>query len=92
MEVGWFDEPEHSIGSLGVRLSADAATLRALVGHALSKIVQSIVSAIAGLVIAFIASWQLALIVLALFLLIGIDGYIQVKFMKGFSADAKAYA
>ncbi|KAK8693708.1 hypothetical protein V6N13_071279 [Hibiscus sabdariffa] len=89
MEVGWFDEPAHSSGSLGARLSADAATLRALVGDALSKIVQSIVSAIAGLVIAFIASWQLALIVLALFPLIGIDGYIQVKFMKGFSADAK---
>ncbi|KAE8697227.1 hypothetical protein F3Y22_tig00110627pilonHSYRG00099 [Hibiscus syriacus] len=67
MEVGWFDEPEHSSGSLGARLSADAATLRALVGDALSKIVQSIVSAIAGLVIDFIASWQLALIVLTLF-------------------------
>ncbi|KAK8693709.1 hypothetical protein V6N13_071280 [Hibiscus sabdariffa] len=89
MEVGWFDEPAHSSGSLGARLSADAATLRALVGDALSRIVQSIVSAIAGLVIAFIASWQLALIVLALFPLIGIDGYVQVKFMKGFSADAK---
>ncbi|GMI66694.1 P-glycoprotein 21, ATP-binding cassette B21 [Hibiscus trionum] len=89
MEVGWFDEPAHSSGSLGARLAADAATLRALVGDALSKIVQSIVLAIAGLVIAFIASWQLALIVLALFPLIGIDGYIQVKFMKGFSADAK---
>ncbi|XVF22190.1 hypothetical protein REPUB_Repub12eG0152500 [Reevesia pubescens] len=89
MEVGWFDEPEHSSGSLGARLSADAATLRALVGDALSKMVQSIVSAVAGLVIAFIASWQLALIVLALFPLIGMDGYIQVKFMKGFSSDAK---
>ncbi|KAE8697979.1 ABC transporter B family member 12 [Hibiscus syriacus] len=89
MEVSWFDEPEHSSGSLGARLSADAATLRSLVGDALSKIVQSIASAIAGLVIAFIASWQLALIVLALFPLIGIDGYIQMKFMKGFSADAK---
>ncbi|KAK6239564.1 hypothetical protein QUC31_005033 [Theobroma cacao] len=89
MEIGWFDEPEHSSGSLGARLSADAATLRALVGDALSQMVQSIVSAVAGLIIAFVASWQLALIVLALFPLIGIDGYIQVKFMKGFSAEAK---
>ncbi|XWS46383.1 hypothetical protein CRYUN_Cryun14cG0061100 [Craigia yunnanensis] len=89
MEVGWFDEPEHSSGSLGARLSVDAATLRALVGDALSQMVQSIVSAVAGLVIAFVASWQLALIVLALFPLIGIEGYIQVKFMKGFTADAK---
>ncbi|XVE77402.1 hypothetical protein DITRI_Ditri13aG0059700 [Diplodiscus trichospermus] len=90
MEVSWFDEPEHSSGSLGARLSADAAKLRALVGDALSKIVQSIVSAVAGLVIAFVASWQLALIVLALFPLLGIiNWYIQVKFMEGFTADAK---
>ena len=89
MEAGWFDEPEHSSGSLDARLSSYTATLRALVGDAPSQMVQSIVSAVAGLVIAFVASWQLALIVLALFPLIGIDGYIQVKFMKGFTADAK---
>ncbi|XVF80463.1 hypothetical protein PTKIN_Ptkin15bG0075900 [Pterospermum kingtungense] len=89
MEVGWFDELEHSSGSLGARLLADAATLRSFVGDAPSQMVQSIVSAVAGLVIAFVASWQLALIVLALFPLIGIEGYIQMKIMKGFSADAK---
>lgn len=89
MEVGWFDEPEHSSGTVGARLSADAATVRALVGDALGQILHVIASAIAGLVIAFVASWQLAFIVLALIPLIGINGYIQVKFMKGFSADAK---
>ncbi|KAL3754342.1 hypothetical protein ACJRO7_001557 [Eucalyptus globulus] len=89
MEVGWFDEPDHSSGAIGARLSADAASVRALVGDALAQIVQNIASAIAGLVIAFTASWQLALIILALVPLIGVNGYVQVKFMKGFSADAK---
>ncbi|KAG7995641.1 hypothetical protein I3843_01G120600 [Carya illinoinensis] len=28
MEVSWFDEPEHSSGALGARLSADAASMR----------------------------------------------------------------
>jgi ATP-binding cassette subfamily B (MDR/TAP) protein 1 len=37
----------------------------------------------------FTASWQLALVILALIPLIGINGVIQMKFMKGFSADAK---
>ncbi|KAF8043117.1 hypothetical protein BT93_A1459 [Corymbia citriodora subsp. variegata] len=73
MEIGWFDEPDHSSGAIGARLS----------------IVQNIASAIAGLVIAFAASWQLALIILVLVPLIGLNGYVQVKFMKGFSADAK---
>ncbi|TXG63205.1 hypothetical protein EZV62_010199 [Acer yangbiense] len=49
----------------------------------------NISTAIAGLVIAFIASWQLALIILALLPLIGVNGYVQMKFMKGFSSDAK---
>ncbi|KAJ9171651.1 hypothetical protein P3X46_014986 [Hevea brasiliensis] len=89
MEVGWFDDPEHSSGAIGARLSADAAIVRALVGDALAQLVQNITSAVAGLVIAFTASWQLAFIILVLLPLIGINGYVQVKFLKGFSADAK---
>ncbi|XP_059629375.1 ABC transporter B family member 11-like isoform X3 [Cornus florida] len=89
MEVGWFDEPEHSSGVIGARLSADAASVRALVGDALAQVVQNAASAAAGLAIAFVASWQLALIILALLPLIGVSGYVQVKFLKGFSADAK---
>lgn len=89
MEVGWFDGPDHSSGAIGARLSADAATVRALVGDTLAQIVQDSTTAVAGLVIAFTASWQLAFIVLALVPLIGLNGYVQVMFMKGFSADAK---
>ncbi|KAJ4727918.1 ABC transporter B family protein [Melia azedarach] len=90
MEVSWFDAPEHSSGAIGARLSADAASVRALVGDALALIVENLATAVAGLVIAFTASWQLALIILALLPLIVLNGYVQLKFMKGFSADAKA--
>ncbi|CAN8295898.1 unnamed protein product [Cochlearia groenlandica] len=90
MEVGWFDEPQNSSGTMGARLSADAALIRALVGDALSLAVQNAASAASGLIIAFTASWELALIILVMLPLIGINGYVQVKFMKGFSADAKS--
>lgn len=89
MEVGWFDEGEHSSGAIGARLSADAASVRALVGDALAQLVQNTATAIAGLVIAFVASWQLAFIILVLIPLIGLNGYVQIKFMQGFSKDAK---
>nr|KYP71725.1 ABC transporter B family member 5 [Cajanus cajan] len=89
MEVGWFDEPEHSSGAIGARLSADAASVRALVGDALGLLVQNIATALTGLIIAFVASWQLSFILLALVPLIGMNGYIQMKFMKGTSEDAK---
>ncbi|XP_042002674.1 ABC transporter B family member 4-like isoform X2 [Salvia splendens] len=90
MEVSWYDEPEHSSGMIGARLSSDAASVRALVGDTLAQMVQDLSSAIVGLGIAFQASWQLALIILAMIPLIGISGVVQIKFMKGFSADAKA--
>ncbi|KAG7595575.1 P-loop containing nucleoside triphosphate hydrolase [Arabidopsis suecica] len=90
MEVGWFDEPENSSGTMGARLSTDAALIRALVGDALSLAVQNAASAASGLIIAFTASWELALIILLMLPLIGINGFLQVKFMKGFSADAKS--
>jgi len=89
MEVGWFDEPQNSSGAVGARLSADAASVRTIVGDALGLLVQNLASALAGLIIAFIASWQLALIILVLIPLIGLNGYVQMKFMKGFSGDAK---
>ncbi|KAJ9171655.1 hypothetical protein P3X46_014987 [Hevea brasiliensis] len=89
MEIGWFDDPDNSSGAIGARLSADAALIRALVGDTLAQLVQNIASVVAGLVIAFTASWQLAFIVLVLLPLIGVNGYVQVKLFKGFSADAK---
>lgn len=89
MEVSWFDEAENSSGAIGARLSTDAASVRALVGDALGLLVQNIASAITGLVIAFESSWQLALIILAMVPLLGLNGFLQVKFLKGFSADAK---
>ncbi|KAM0028059.1 putative ABC-type xenobiotic transporter [Helianthus debilis subsp. tardiflorus] len=89
MEIGWFDKPENSSGAIGARLSADAASVRGLVGDALAQIVQDLSSAISGLFIAFTACWQLALIILAMIPLASINGYVQMRFMKGFSADAK---
>ncbi|KAM0954595.1 putative ABC-type xenobiotic transporter [Dioscorea sansibarensis] len=89
MEIEWFDDPENSSGAIGARLAADAATVRGLVGDALSLLVQNISTLVAGLVIAFAANWQLSLIILALIPIIGINGYVQIKFLKGFSEDAK---
>ncbi|PRQ39662.1 putative xenobiotic-transporting ATPase [Rosa chinensis] len=89
MDIGWFDESDHSSGAIGARLSTDAASLRGLVGDALGLLVQNIATAVAGLVIAFVANWQLALIILVLLPMLGVSGYFQVKLMKGFSADAK---
>ncbi|KAJ4835196.1 ABC transporter B member 11 [Turnera subulata] len=89
MEIGWFDFPEHSTGAISARLSTDAAIIRSLVGDQLAATVQNIATVAAAMIIAFTASWQLALIILALIPVLGINGVIQTRSMKGFSADAK---
>jgi ATP-binding cassette, subfamily B (MDR/TAP), member 1 len=91
MEIEWFDHPENSSGAIGARLSADAAKVRGLVGDALQLTVQNSATLVAGLVIAFVSNWELSLIILALIPLIGLNGWIQMKFIQGFSADAKVW-
>ena len=76
-------------GAVGARLSTDASTVRSLVGDALALIVQNLTTVVAGLVISFTANWILALIILAVLPLIFLQGYFQMKFLRGFSADAK---
>ncbi|KAG1327604.1 ABC transporter B family member 11 [Cocos nucifera] len=89
MEIGWFDKSENSSGAIGARLSADAAAVRSLVGDALGLLSQNAATFIAGLVIAVAACWQLALLIVALVPVIMVNGWIQMKFMKGLDADLK---
>ncbi|KAJ0033919.1 hypothetical protein Pint_24168 [Pistacia integerrima] len=89
MEIGWFDEAEHSSGAIGSRLSSDAASVRSLVGDTLSLIVQSTATAVAGLVIAFKASWRLSLLILAMFPLLGVSSYIQLRSVQVFGGKSK---
>ncbi|XP_044969027.1 ABC transporter B family member 4-like [Hordeum vulgare subsp. vulgare] len=88
-EVAWFDDPRNSSGALGARLSIDSSNVRRLVGDNLSLMVQIISTLVTGAVIALIADWKLALIIICVSPLTGIQGYANVKFLNGFSQDAK---
>ncbi|KAL5996684.1 ATP-binding cassette sub- B member 9 [Asimina triloba] len=88
-EISWFDDPDNSSGAVSARLSMDASSVRSLVGDTLALVVQNVATIIAALVLAMLANWQLALIILVLLPLVGLQGYAQMKFIQGFSADAK---
>ncbi|KAL6840490.1 hypothetical protein ACP4OV_030300 [Aristida adscensionis] len=88
-EIAWFDEPSNSSGALGARLYIDALNIRRLVGDNLAILVQCIVTLIAGFSIAFASDWKLTLIIICVIPLVGSQNYMQVKFLKGFSEDAK---
>ncbi|KAL6610597.1 hypothetical protein ACP70R_040566 [Stipagrostis hirtigluma subsp. patula] len=88
-EMAWFDRPENSSGALNERLCIDALNVRRLVGDNLAIMVQSTATIICGIVIAMIADWKLSLVILVVIPLVGLQGYAQVKFLQGFSQDAK---
>ncbi|OEL15026.1 ABC transporter B family member 11 [Dichanthelium oligosanthes] len=88
-EIGWFDDPLNSSGAIGSRLSTDAASIRGIAGDVLSLIVQNISTAIVGIVIAMVANWKLACIVVCFVPCVFAQSYAQSRFMRGFSADAK---
>ncbi|KAJ1441010.1 P-loop containing nucleoside triphosphate hydrolase, partial [Sesbania bispinosa] len=88
-EISWFDDPSNSSGAVGARLSTDASTVKSLVDDTLALMVQNISTITTGLVIAFTANWILALIILAVSPLVIMQGCLQMRFLKGFSADAK---
>ncbi|KAJ3685942.1 hypothetical protein LUZ61_015106 [Rhynchospora tenuis] len=88
-EISWFDEPQNSSGSICARLSTDAVNVKRLVGDNLALNVQTLATVISGFLVAITANWQLTLIVLVILPLVGLQGYFQVKFLKGFSANAK---
>ncbi|KAJ1687410.1 hypothetical protein LUZ63_018800 [Rhynchospora breviuscula] len=88
-EVSWFDDSRNSSGKIGARLSVDALNVRRLVGDTMALMVQCLATLICGFVVAMVANWQLALIITVVIPLVGLQGYAQVKFLQGFSADAK---
>ncbi|XBI16306.1 hypothetical protein VPH35_058585 [Triticum aestivum] len=88
-EIGWFDDPLNSSGAIGSRLSGDAASVKSIAGDVLSLIVQSISTAVVGIVIAMISNWKLACIVLSFLPCVIAQSYAQTRLMRGFGADAK---
>ncbi|KAK4399304.1 ABC transporter B family member 9 [Sesamum angolense] len=81
-EISWFDDPANSSGAVGSRLSSDASTVRNLVGDTLALAIQNIATTVAGLLIAFMTNWKLALTIVVVVPLMLIEGYSRMKLSK----------
>lgn len=88
-QVAWFDEDRHSTGALATRLSNDAARVQAAVGGNLGTVLQTSSTLIAGLIIAFTASWQLALAVLATLPIVGFASMLETRSMMGMNKSSR---
>ncbi|PHT28117.1 ABC transporter B family member 21 [Capsicum baccatum] len=78
MEISCFDRKGNSIGAIGSRLSTDAAPVGG--EH---------VNSIAGLVIGLEASCRLSHIMIVMVPLIGLNGYLHMKYVSGSGTNAK---
>ncbi|KAG0460760.1 hypothetical protein HPP92_021057 [Vanilla planifolia] len=92
-EIAWFDQEEHSSGSLALSLAADATLVRSAVADRMSTIIQNISLTATAFIIAFVLSWRMAAVVLATFPLLICASIAEQLFLKGFGGNyALSYA
>ena len=81
--MAYYDKPDHSIGRLTARLANDASMVKDVSGQRLGLHVQNNVAVIFALVIAFVSSWQLTLVVIAIFPFMLISGKLEMAMFTG---------
>ena len=87
-EVSWHDS--HAPGAVTAALGADAYLLKSSSGTNLALTVQNLIGLISGLIIAFIASWRITLVVLAIAPLMALGGALQIKYITSSTDASKA--
>lgn len=65
--IGWFDMPENNLGALSSRLETETQQIHKISGDMLGRQCQAFFTLFVGLLIAFTASWEIALVTLATF-------------------------
>lgn len=85
--ISFFDKDENASGILITRLAEDSRIVHKATGEAVAKQIQALFTFLIGLVIAFNASWKIALVVLATFPLNIIASAIQMQAVAGTQHD-----
>jgi ABC-type multidrug transport system fused ATPase/permease subunit len=88
-ENGFFDEEDHSLGALTSRLATDAANVNQLITKVWGDVAQLCVTAITGLVIAFVNGWLLTFIVLACAPFLALATGYEARVHRGFENQTK---
>ena len=83
--MSYFDDEKNYVGVLTTRLAKETSLVQGATGIRVKAALEAVVGLSIGLGIALVFGWQLALLLLAAFPLIGIAGGMQAKFAQGFS-------
>lgn len=85
MPIKWFDTPENNPGNLTELLASKAQIVNSLASSVIGFNIQNLFTLITGIIIAFVASWRVALVNIAFFPFMIIGQYYQMKIMEGYS-------
>lgn len=92
LQIAFFDDPEHTPGTLATRLQEDIELINRFGSSIIGLILEAFSSLIAGIVISFIYSWQISLCIVFTSPLLLYCSKLQEELNSGFSAEnSKAY-
>jgi ATP-binding cassette subfamily B (MDR/TAP) protein 1 len=78
-DIPFFDEPKNNPGVLSAVLAKDCLTVNTVVSSSYGAVISAFGSLVCGLVIAFVASWRLALVTLSVSPLIILSGSVKAS-------------
>jgi len=85
--IAFFDHEENSAGGLTTQLAEDSMKIHKAFGEVIAKQLEAIFTLIIGLILAFIASWKIALVTLSVFPLMIVASAISGRAHSGQQYD-----
>ena len=90
-EIAWFDEERNSTGALITRLTYDASKVHGATGTHLAVLLETIMTLLLSVIVAFVYSWALSLLILGALPVVMLAGIAELKAISGDSeANKKA--
>ncbi|GMI17574.1 hypothetical protein TrLO_g3918 [Triparma laevis f. longispina] len=88
-DIAYFEDEKNSVTALNSRLSTDVKLVRLVTGQALAANLEACASLATGLAIAFLASWEMCLVMFAMVPLLSLGEYLQWVAIQGTDSKIK---
>ncbi|XP_068615681.1 ATP-dependent translocase ABCB1 [Brachionichthys hirsutus] len=88
-DLGWFDNPNNSVGALTTRLATDAAQVQGATGVRLATLTQNLANLGTGVIISLVFGWELTLLILVVVPIMVFAGAAEMNLLAGHAVKDK---
>ena len=88
-EMGWYDQPENSVGALLSRLSADTGAIQGATGSRVGAILHSVFTLLISITTSLVLEWRLGLVGCVFVPLVLVATYAQQRILVGHDNSEK---